>query len=250
MLIKNTILEVIYTQFSKWSASADYCCSPGCSSCCTRNVSITALEGHRILEYIQNQKTAGWFAGRMNPLQPLPSPRQTINEYIAAILNGDEDAAPPAVDFQEHCPFLENEMCAIYPVRPFSCRCFYSTTPCALQQTATVPDSHLYVSMAMQQIIEHLGQFDWWGNMIEVIAVLSRNPEYQKITAQLDNPELLKQAPQIVRRAKPLPGFVVPAEQESTSKLIQSVFSTRLAETTIEEILNGHSPEYSRRKRE
>ena len=239
MLIHDTILEIIYTQFSKWSASGDFCCSPGCSSCCTRNVTITALEGRRILDYLQSQRSATWLADRFNGLKPLPSPAQTTNEYIAAILNGLEES-PSQADFQEKCPFLDDEKCAIYPVRPFSCRCFFSTTDCASQHVATVDNSHLYGSMAMLQIIEHLGQFDWWGNMVEVIAVLSRIPNYESISAKLEHTELLQKAPGIVRRAKPLPGFILPdEEQERTSLLIQSVLTTQLADKSIEQILNG-----------
>ena len=239
MLIHETILEIIYTQFSKWSVSGNFCCSPGCSSCCTRNVAITAQEGRRILDYLQSKKSSTWFADRFNCLKPLPSPAQTTNEYVFTALNGHEESSSQA-DFQERCPFLDDEKCAIYPVRPFSCRCFFSTTVCSSQHVATVDNSHLYGSMAMLQIIEHLGQFDWWGNMVEVIAVLSRIPDYQSISAELENTELLQQAPGIVRRAKPLPGFIFPDEErERAYLLIQSVLTAQLGDKTVEQILNG-----------
>ncbi len=240
MVLHNTILEIIYTRFSKWSTSGNFCCSPGCASCCTRNVTITALEGRRILDYLQSRKSATWLADRFNTLNPLPAPAQTTNEFIAALLN-DQEEASSQTNFQESCPFLDKyDNCSIYPVRPFSCRCFFSTTLCSSQQPATVDNCHLYGSMAMLQIIEHLGQFDWWGNMVEVITVLSLNPDYDSISARLEDTELFQQAPGIVRRARPLPGFILPEEgRERASLLVQSVLTARLADKTVEQILNG-----------
>ncbi len=224
--MKEAILDHIYRAFERWSSHAAFACRPGCASCCTDNVTLTALEARRIARYCHKQKPPGWLLGKLGQRQPAVRPSQTTNEYVQAILAGEEDRQEPQ-EVCGSCLFLESGLCGIYPVRPFSCRCFASTAACRPQGSATVPDAHLYGAMAVMQIIEHLGQFDSWGNMIDLLAV----------TAGDDRAEVLQQH---LRRARPLPGFAVPEEHGgSVAPLLQALFTARIGTKTIEQILNG-----------
>jgi len=224
--MKETILDHIYLAFSRWSSSANFACRPGCASCCTDNVTLTALEAGRIVSYCHNEKPPGWLAGKIVHREPAVRPSQTTNEYVEAILAGEKEQHESQKVWGS-CVFLESAHCSIYPVRPFSCRCFVSTTICQPQGSATVADAHLYGAMAAMQIIEHLGQFDSWGNMTDILAVTLGN----------DRAEALRQH---LRPARPLPGFAIPEEYaDNVAHLLQMLFTTRVGTKTIEQILNG-----------
>lgn len=94
--------------------------------------------------------------------------------------------------------------------------------------------------MAASQLIEHLGQGEYWGNMLDVLCVLS------DISINRDICKLLipDKAPAVrsinLRSGKPLPGFLILEEEwEAVSPLLNAIFTTRIDHRTIEEIFNG-----------
>jgi hypothetical protein len=93
------------------------------------------------------------------------------------------------------------------------------------------------------QIIEHLGQFDSWGLMRDILLQQIDACNYTKF---IDLPEIspqLKQSLSRLRTAQPIPGFILPEDEESNiALLLESIFSSRIDTRTIEEILNGHQP--------
>ena len=50
--MKKAAYQTIIAEFDQWGQQHDRVCSIGCSTCCTENVTITALEGERILAYV------------------------------------------------------------------------------------------------------------------------------------------------------------------------------------------------------
>ncbi len=237
--MKEAIYQTIIDQFAQWAASYDRACSRGCSPCCTANVTITALEGERILSYIRNNRWEAWFAERIAQPRSLSRPWMTTNQFAQACLNGQE------ADLEENscistCPFLEEDICRIYPVRPFSCRCFISTAHCSTLQPALISEHYLSASTAMMQLIEHLGQKEYWGNMIDVLLALCDISVNASIAQQLDNPSLIMQARLHTHTASPLPGFLfTEADEMRIRPLLAAIFATKIADATIEKILNG-----------
>lgn len=234
--IQQKILSAIYNCFSDWSAPQQVCCRAGCATCCSCNVTVTALEARRIVEFCRLHDRLDWLVDKLGSPNVLDPPKQTTNEYVSATLQ-ERDPHPQTVQTAENdakCPFLEKDICTIYSVRPFSCRCFVSTTPCSTKKAATIPDHHLYGAMAAQQIIEHLGQFSPWGYLTDVISV-----EIYRIG--LEGFENARGAtPARIRQARPLPGFIIPDnELDRVTPLLQAIFRTRIDSRTIEEILNG-----------
>jgi len=235
--IKEAILLTIYDEFEKWSAPVPRVCAKGCSSCCSQNVLITALEGERILDFIGERGLEQWFADRLQV--SLSAPVLTTNEYAASCLQKLEvdELNPPPVS---PCPFLKDDYCTIYPVRPFACRCFLSEIRCHSEQAALQPNSYLAAATVMMQLIEHLGQNEYWGNMVDVLLALCDILKYKKFAALLPDPSLIIQARLRTRRARPLPGFLLlDEEREKISPLLQNIFSSRIDGRSIEDILNG-----------
>jgi len=110
-------LEVLYETFERATAPfvAQAVCGPGCADCCTNVGEIYAatLEALRIAKYIE-----------------------TLPVFHAAVLRQKiaENRAQKKHNLLLPCPFLDPQRrCAIYPVRPFSCRRLYSLEPCGIK---------------------------------------------------------------------------------------------------------------------
>ena len=237
--MKETILSAIYSCFADWSRDEQFCCAAGCATCCTTHVTITALEGLQILRYCQDQGMMGWLGKQLAQCSPKKAPELTTNEFVAAILN-QQKVSSPNIHSEDKCFFLKGDRCIIYAMRPFSCRCFASSTPCSKNAVATVSDTYLDGSTAAMQIIEHLGQFNSWGYMSDVLIEQAHLNNFQEIMEVTQETVLFDQAKLRLRRAQPISGFIISDDEDSSiASLLQSIFSTKIDTRTIEQILNG-----------
>lgn len=236
--MKKKILQTVCDVFEEWGGDLDAACHKGCSSCCTQNVTITALEGVEILRYITEQDMSQWLAGKLASSRHHKPPETTTNDFAAACLEGKEidqgiqqNLAP--------CPFLEENICRIYPARPFSCRLFLSTKTCSPSQPALVPDYYFEAATAVNQLLEHLGQKEYWGNMLDVLPALLDISEFKEISDKLGQ-TISRQARLQTLTARPLPGFLLSEEYaDKVSPLLESIFSAEIEGKSIEDILNG-----------
>ena len=89
--------------------SPNTACKNGCSHCCKQAVTISEEEAKRIAEY----KHTGYVK-----LDELASTEQFLSRI--------EDQREKYKG--EECPFLENNRCAIYSVRPIACRFHFNLT--------------------------------------------------------------------------------------------------------------------------
>ncbi len=236
--MKRQILFTIYDIFDQWNKDLDKACKRGCSSCCTQNVTITAVEGEAILRYILAEDMARWLAEKLSSPQNHRAPKMTTNDFAAACLKGrdvDHDTPHNA----SVCPFLEKNLCSIYPVRPFNCRLFISQKPCSAMHPALVADYYLEAATAVTQIIEHLGQKEYWGNMLDVLPALLDISEFKEIAENLNTTQII-QARLRTLTAKPLPGFLISTEHEEiVSPLLRQIFDAEVEGKKVEDILNG-----------
>jgi Fe-S-cluster containining protein len=236
--LKEDILQNIYKIFADWSAGFSFVCTKNCAACCTQNVTMTAVEGEVIHRLIREKGREGWLAERLRAKGETVRPRMTTNDFAAACLQGEE------VQFEESgnlspCPFLENGCCQVYEVRPFSCRCFASEQRCFSGTSALLPEYYLSASTAVQQIIEHLGQGEYWGNMLDVLSALCDLPENRSYATLLPSSFSDQSRIQVIK-AKPLPGFLLlDEEREKIAPLLDAIFTRKVGEKTVESILNG-----------
>lgn len=235
--MKRQILEMIFDCFDEWSNQFELACRKGCAVCCTTDVSMTALEGEVLLDYIISQKGPEWLSQKLDSPLVRQAPLQTTNEYAKACLEGRE-AEIGELRRGGQCPFLEDEICAVYPVRPFACRCFGSTTSCSRGGNAVLPPEYLSGATAVSQIIEHLGQFSLWGTMVDILYLqasaaghLSRSEHHR---------ENLAAARGNCLTARPLPGFLIEESvADRVTPLLESIFASRIRGRRIEDILNN-----------
>lgn len=238
---KHQILQLIFDTFEKWcSDQKDLtpACYKGCNVCCTQNVTITALEAESILRYIQREKKSDWFTTQISQNRKHQRPGFSTNDFAKACLEEREVPSQPQNN-AAGCPFLEENICMIYPVRPFSCRHFVSSSVCKPGQPATIPDYYLEASTAVTQIIEHLGQKEYWGNMLDVLPALLDISEFREIGEKMDT-ALTIQARMQTLTAKPLPGFLLSeAESSRVVPLLETLFQAEIDGKSVEDILNG-----------
>lgn len=236
--MKRQILFTIYDIFDQWNKDLDKACKRGCSDCCTQNVTITAVEGEAILRFILAEDMVLWLAEKLTSLRTHHAPQMTTNDFAAACLAGKDVAHDPLHSLSA-CPFLEKNLCGIYPVRPFSCRFFISQKTCSAMYPALVSDFYLDAATAVTQIIEHLGQNEYWGNMLDVLPALLDMRAFKEIAEHLST-TLIIQARLRTLTARPLPGFLISKEhQRGASPLLQSIFDAEFEGKRIEDILNG-----------
>jgi Fe-S-cluster containining protein len=236
--MKQQILFTIYDIFDQWNRGLVQACQRGCSACCTQNVTMTAVEGEAILRYILSEGMSLWLAEKLASSRSHQPPKMTTNEFASACLDGQDD--PP----DDHhnlsaCPFLEENLCKIYPVRPFSCRLFISQETCSAIHPALVSDSYLEATTAVTQLIEHLGQKEYWGNMLDVLPALLDISEFREIADYLSSTQIILARMQTLT-AKPLPGFLLSEEHFlEASPLLESIFAAEIEGKKIEDIFNG-----------
>lgn len=240
MHLKLELLDIIYDSFAEWSDGEEQACTEKCAACCTRNVTITGLEGEKILNYIVDNGLEEQFGEILSARPDHPIPLQTTNQFAEDCFQGKEPAHP-APSSTAPCPFLSTKnLCTIYPVRPFSCRCFISRQQCSPPRPAVVPEYHLSCSTVVSQLIEHLGQFEYWGNMLDVLPAMLDISAYKSIAERIDSKSLLHAARENTLTARPLPGFLLPPEDsDRITPLLEAIFRQKVAGKSVEDILNG-----------
>jgi hypothetical protein len=115
------------------------------------------------------------------------------------------------------CPFLKNDRCPLYGVRPFGCRCMVSRRNCHESGFAEMDAIVASVNTVFLQVIEHLDWQGCSGNLTDILQCLvateNRNtyrkdslacPKWalipnQKMTVLMIPPEHRKQIEPIVQ---------------------------------------------------
>lgn len=188
----------IYKLFDTWANDFMFACEKGCSDCCTRSVTMTTLEGELILGYIRKHPALLSLAEQLPGDSPAPA--MTTNRFALACMRGEDIAEESQPRDFSPCMFLRNNCCLIYPVRSFMCRSFGSRNKCSDSGCAEVEPLYLTLTTVIMQCIEHLDRGRPWGNMNTVLRILTK-------TANNEEEDR-------VPRAEPLPGFLIPSDEE------------------------------------
>jgi len=189
---KRQALKKIYDIHDQLTQNWNLACQKYCSDCCTDHVLITGLEGILILEYLQEHNLQNY----LQIIQKIPpkkryQPKTTINQEAWLAMNDklipEPDESP--VDF---CPFLNQGQCAIYPVRPMSCRTMVSSTTCNQTGKASMTSFQMSVTTLFFQFTEMLDVGGYYGNYFNILEMLTTSPETQSIQLALIKAPLLK----------------------------------------------------------
>lgn len=130
-------------------------CHKGCATCCTIRVTATAPEILLIARFIRSATPEAWAVDLV----------QRVAEANATTCGLSETQR---VALRRRCPFIDNGVCVIYPVRPLACRghaCYdkHACVEAAAGRTESIPISephHIVRSLvqnAMQSALRDAG---------------------------------------------------------------------------------------------
>ena len=170
---KLAALDRIFAVYDRFCATLDVACKKYCAHCCTANVTLTTLEGYKIVDHLIA-------TGKLDVIdrlkhmaattryQPQISTNRLAELYAAEAKVPEEEMAAE----WEECSLLTKNVCAIYDLRPFGCRCFVSRKNCAETGYADIDEFTASVNTMFLQTIEHLDADGCSGNLIDVLQVM------------------------------------------------------------------------------
>ncbi len=239
--VKKQLTLIIREEYQHWFTAQNISlkCAKRCATCCSMNVKITSIEGELIYDFIKEHGREEWFTQVLKRVQAGEKVTQTTNDFARECLAGNGNTTIDTAG-KGTCLFLENNMCSIYDVRPFSCRCFVSTILCADESTAEVDQIILTASTVMMQLLEHVAQREYWGNLQDVLLSLSDLPVNKSVCKYFTDRTLDMQARARVLSGQPIPGFLLDDEDyDAVMVLLEKIFNKTLNGKRIEDILNG-----------
>jgi Fe-S-cluster containining protein len=214
-------LEHLYRVFDGFCQSLDgLACRKFCAHCCSRNVTITTLEGLHLLQGLATGPQEACLASlaREDGLA-IFRPRWTTNQIAAHCRDGHDPPEDDAIHDGTGCLLLADAACSLYPRRPFGCRCMVSRHPCGPHGYADVDDWVLTVNTVFLQTIEHIDRPGCFGNLQDVLLALGR--EDQRRAYREGRPPVT--APGLIPN-HPAPMLMVPPEhRERIQPLLETM---------------------------
>lgn len=197
---------------------------------------MTTLEGLDIIAFLKSNKTVSLevLFGTYRPGKQKKN-LLTTNEFarkcLTETLTDDEEEGGDAWDFSP-CVFLQDNSCSIYPVRPFGCRGFASTSRCDQKGFAEVPELIVILNTLCLQLIEHLDLGGLWGNINDVLFWLlakEKNEEMERSNVSGLN----------LKTNERIYGFLVPPEeQQSVRDIYAPILSSQFQNSSLGELIN------------
>ncbi|MDH4319553.1 MAG: hypothetical protein OEV64_14290 [Desulfobulbaceae bacterium] len=230
---KIELLHLIYLHAGEFHGTG-WACKKGCSACCTQSVTMTTLEGREIVSFLKKRGAINVCESVSKAAGKIEIPKMTTNRFASLCIAEDD-----SMDVEQEeswnfssCIFLKEGVCTIYEARPFSCRCFLSRTPCSEQGYAVMDPVTITLNSVFQQLIEHVDQGGYWGNLVHVVGALlvDSEPDCQQEEEQCFS-KLLP--------CSPLPGFVIsPEEQREVKGVLDRLFNSMMGATTFKELMD------------
>lgn len=169
-----TALAALYRIHDRLTGARPLACIRGCSTCCTRNVTLTSLEAFYILEGLDPESftdVLDRIASRRHLRYLIPE--ITINtmadHYMKGLSVPDEDSDPA----WGACPLLDGGLCTVYDRRPFACRSMVSATPCGDGGMADMDAFLMTVGTVFMQYLEHLDSKGCFANLNDLLPILA-----------------------------------------------------------------------------
>jgi len=167
-------LDRIFAVYDEFVRTQDSACKMHCHQCCTTRVSLTTVEAYKICETLPAGEREKLF-NRLREASGLKRFRPAVTTNALAELCAEDEDLPPENEEStgEKCPLLAEDLCLIYALRPFNCRCFISRVACAEKGFADIGGEVLAVNTLFLQTIEHLDADGCSGNLLDVLEVLA-----------------------------------------------------------------------------
>lgn len=216
-------LYAVYDRFCQ--TIGDLACRKYCDDCCSRNVTMTTLEGLHLLNGLPSGEKAQCLDALAGPDAGGGfRPRWTTNQMAAFCREGREPPEDAAIPDPSRCPLLADRACSLYGSRPFGCRAMVSRNPCRKRGFADMDEWVLTVNTVFLQLIEHLDRPGCFGNMRDVVLALTpaeRLKAYEDGRPPVEAPGLIPN--------HPAPVLLVPPEHQTRLQPILAEIQQGLA---------------------
>ena len=170
---KLAALNQIYQIYDNFVSGLDLACRKHCARCCTTGVTLTTVEGYKIVKKLEAEGNTQWIEKiEQASKKPHFQLKITTNQLANMCAEGVE---PPVEENTrwDPCPFLTGDLCPLYTARPFGCRCLVSRHDCGKEGYAEIDDFVLSVSTLFLQTIEHMDTGGCTGNLIDLLGVMA-----------------------------------------------------------------------------
>jgi len=220
---KRVVLEQIYEIYDNFTKGLDVACKKHCAYCCTRNVTMTTLEGYIIAEFLKLRGKTDLYANIQKALYKKRFlPAITINTMADLSLQGKDIPDEESDARWGECPFLINNECPVYQVRPFGCRCFVSGKKCNENGYAEIDPFVITVNSLFLQYIEHADQVGCFGNLTDILLFMQTEESRKSFEKGIIKCKNMWMIPN-----RPIKAFLVPPEHkariESILKALQNI---------------------------
>lgn len=168
------VLRKIYGLYDDASKHLDVACKKYCAACCTPNVTMTTLEGYLVADHMISNGQADVFENiRAKRSKNRFKPKITTNRLANLCMKGDDPPEEEKTHSNESCPVLKDNLCPIYEVRPFGCRCFMSKQDCSKTGYAEVDPFAMTLNTLFMQFVEHIDGMGFSGNFADVLLLMA-----------------------------------------------------------------------------
>lgn len=214
------LLEKIYRIHDAYASNTQTACQKGCAACCTCNVTATTMEVLLIYHHLASPDRMEWLEAKVSPAPPGRfQPKVTINQMVSMCARGEELPEETNNPMAGGCPLLENDLCAIYPKRPFGCRAMLSSSDCSLHGEAQMPSLMLSINNVIMQYLEAIDQPGGSGNFIDVLRFFTDTANRRSYT---HGKAVLPSKGLLINRSFPVL-MVPPEHRTSIGSLVQSL---------------------------
>jgi hypothetical protein len=218
-------LREIFGLYDRFAQEIQTACGKHCASCCTCNVTLTTLEGYRIVE----QLIRGGQERLLNRIRDLSGgrrfqPKMTTNRLAELCFEGRKIPEEKIDPKWGMCAFLEDALCAVYPFRPFGCRCMLSRIHCGTAGAADIGAFTVSVNTLFLQVIEHVDAGGYSGNLADIISFLAveeHRKDYENEVPSVSNGALMRNRP--LRKL-----FLPPEHRERIQPILRSLQAIRV----------------------
>jgi len=170
------VLNKIYQLYNDVIKNLDIACKKYCSTCCTPNVTMTSLEGYLIADHmISNGQTDLFEAIQSRISKNRFKPKITVNRIADLCMKGIDPPAEENKYSDKSCPVLKDNLCPIYEIRPFGCRCFISEHDCSKTGCAEVDSFVMTLNTLFMQFVEQIDFMGFSGNFADVLLLMTFN---------------------------------------------------------------------------
>jgi Fe-S-cluster containining protein len=178
------VLDELYRIFDAFINTCDVACAELCDACCTANVTLTTLEGLKLVRRLDDAGNPGWASDLDRLAAPQRfRPKLTANRLAALCAENTPLPEEPDAPSLSRCPFLSAGRCPVYAARPFACRCMVSRRTCDRQGAADMDPFIETVSNVLMQTIEHVDVPGCSGNLVDTLRVLASGENRERYAA-------------------------------------------------------------------